>query len=391
MSSKYQDLVVDVDSHWEVSTSGPGFFPVEGYEDELPGDLGSIAHALAGDVLAAMPAERHPANESLLAHLTTFNPDGVARIHPPHDSRADERLAWMDAVGIDHELVNPGNYWQLVAKLGPTRAQASRECNDFLAAALARHSERLHGVAIVELRDLDATIDELARVRQQGFRGFFLTTEHGRPPNDTPFGNPAWDPLWSATVELGMVAVVHVGNTSADFTGWADIGWDEPGGSGYGGLLRLANSHRLLVAQMLIGSMLFGGVFHRHPALTVVVEELWSGWLPWFVGRLDDTTKPNPIFGPWPYEMTGGEMLRRNLRLTPLPAFGDPETLSVLHALPEMVVFSSDFPHLEGNADPIALYEPELSALAPDLRANFLGNTMAESFARTGDPLEAID
>jgi predicted TIM-barrel fold metal-dependent hydrolase len=81
-------------------------------------------------------------------------------------------------------------------------------------------------------------------------------------------------------------------------------------------------------------------------------------------------------------------MVRRNVRATPLPGLGDRDVLSEgLRLLPEMLVFSSDYPHGEGNADPIALYEPELSALSPEVRRGFLGDNIAECFARTGDPL----
>jgi hypothetical protein len=52
-------------------------------------------------------------------------------------------------------------------------------------------------------------------------------------------------------------------------------------------------------------------------------------------------------------------------------------------------VFSSDYPHQEGNADPIELYRPALDALDDELRAWFLGGNMAACFARTGDALGA--
>ena len=52
-----------------------------------------------------------------------------------------------------------------------------------------------------------------------------------------------------------------------------------------------------------------------------------------------------------------------------------------------MLVFSSDYPHGEGNPDPIDLYEPQLSALDPERRAQFLGENIAACFARMSDPL----
>ena len=54
-------------------------------------------------------------------------------------------------------------------------------------------------------------------------------------------------------------------------------------------------------------------------------------------------------------------MLRRNVRTTPLPGFGDTDALDVLAQLPEMCVFSSDFPHQEGNAEPIEVKDPVMT------------------------------
>jgi predicted TIM-barrel fold metal-dependent hydrolase len=80
-------------------------------------------------------------------------------------------------------------------------------------------------------------------------------------------------------------------------------------------------------------------------------------------------------------------MLRRNVKFTPLPGFGDEDALDVVQALPEMALFSSDYPHFEGNADPINCYGAPLQALDAGLRRRFLGGNAAEVFARMGDPL----
>jgi predicted TIM-barrel fold metal-dependent hydrolase len=139
---------------------------------------------------------------------------------------------------------------------------------------------------------------------------------------------------------------------------------------------------------MMLNSLVFGGVFARHPRLTVLLEEMRVGWLPWFVSRVDAQTRPSPALGPWPFDLSGGEMLRRNVRVTPLIGFGDTDAFEVMTQLPEMCVFSSDYPHAEGNADPIALYGPRLDELDSAQRAFFLGGNMADCYARTGDALD---
>lgn len=382
--------VIDVDTHWETADFAPGEHPLEPWLDRFPGDgVERLAHGVAGDLLNALPPERRPDGRTLMPTLVEMAKQrgGPIVLHPVHASSAAERVAWMDSVGIDHCLVNPGGYWQMLEFIGEDRAAGAARCNDFLADQLSDHTDRLHGVAVLDLSDLRAAAAELERARARGHRAFFLYTVAGRPPADTPPGHPDWDVLWSAAVDLGMVASIHVGNTASDFTGWADIGWDLPGGAGVTALTRLANTQRIHVAQNLLVSMLYGGVFHRHPALTVVLEEMKVGWLPSFVDACTRQSLPSPALGDWPFDVSGGDMLRRNVKITPLPGFGDVEALEVLARLPEMVLFSSDYPHFEGNADPINVYGEPLQQLDPDLRERFLGGNAQDVFARMGDPL----
>lgn len=384
--------VIDVDTHWESTMFAPGAHPLDPWLDRLPGDgVENLAFGIAGDLLRALPADRRPDGRTLLPGLVRLAQErgGPVVLHPQHDSTSAERAAWMDRVGIDHCLVNPGGYWQMLEHLPDVRGMAAARCNDYLAEQLRDHADRLHGVAVLDLRDLRGAAAELERARARGHRAFFLYTLNGRPPGDVPPGHPDWDVVWSAATALGMVAVIHIGSTAADFAGWADIGWDVPGGAGVAGLTRLANTQRVHVAQNLLVSLLYGGVFARHPSLTVVLEEMKIGWLPWFVDATTRQSLSMPALGEWPWDVSGGEMLRRNVKITPLPGLGDAEALDVARQLPEMCVFSSDYPHMEGNADPIAVYGDALDTLAPRDRAAFLGETMAACFARAGDPLPA--
>jgi predicted TIM-barrel fold metal-dependent hydrolase len=386
-------MVIDVDSHWEAKSYAKGAHPLEPWLEQLPGSLELLRFAIAGDLLASLPREQWPAPEVLLPNIVgrARERGGPAILHPLHQSSASERVAWMDSVGIDHCLVNPGGYWQLLEFIGGDRARGAARCNDYLADQLGDHSDRLHAVAVIDFADLDAAARELERARRRGARAFFLYTVAGRPPGGRSPAHPDWDRVWSAATANGMLAVIHIGNTSASFDGWADIGWQLPGSAGVAGLVRLANAQRIHAAQNLLSSLLYGGVFARHPALTVLLAEMRVGWLPWFLELLDQQARSSLALGDWPFELTAAEMLRRAVRVTPLPGFGDRDALDVLRAIPDLCVFSSDYPHQEGNADPIRLYQPGLDALDPALRASFLGDNVAACYARTGDPLGAGD
>jgi predicted TIM-barrel fold metal-dependent hydrolase len=241
-------------------------------------------------------------------------------------------------------------------------------------------------VAIVDFTDLDAAVAELEHARARGARAFFLYTERGHPPAGMSPGHPAYDKVWTAAVRLGMVAVIHVGNTAADFEGWANIGWDDPAGAGALGLVRLANSQRHLVAQNLLSALVYGGVFARHPQLTVLCAEVRTDWLPSYLSIIERQSQSNVAMGDWPWERSAGQMFRDQLRVTPLPGFGD-DPWDALDQMPDLCVFSSDYPHQEGNAEPLDLYQPGLDAMDPAFRAAFLGGNMEACFARTGESL----
>jgi predicted TIM-barrel fold metal-dependent hydrolase len=382
--------VIDVDSHFEVPF-GTEDNPLLKWAERMPSTAEYTASILTGDLARVSPALSVPSDEDVTNLMSAenvaindqvVNPD--ARPLPIPVS-ASERVAWLDQIGIDYALVNPGAYAHLVDHLGVGRAEPLSRLNDFIADRLEAHIRRLMPVSLIDWSDLGKAVVELERMRSRGSRAFWIRAEafNGISP-----AHPDWDRVWSAATDLGMIAILHVGNTPARFEGgWGNASWELPGGTGLGGFFRYANSLRHQAAEMMVGAMVYGGVFGRHPNLTILTEELMVGWLPYFMARCEGLDRA----GPWPFDLKPSEMVRRNVRATPLPGLGDRNILDViLPQLPEMVVFSSDYPHNEGNANPIELYEPALSGLSPKLRASFLGENMADCFARMGDPLTML-
>jgi predicted TIM-barrel fold metal-dependent hydrolase len=380
--------VIDVDCHFDVPIA-PGEHPLAAYSEQLPPLDAFIADSLTGDLLHQTPEPSRPRAAELTPYLPDENTSSAEQATRPGEfaprfpllSPAD-RVAWLDQVGIDHAFVNPGGYGFLLPYVG-NDPEAVRRCNDFMADRLSGYTDRLVPVALVDWTDTDSSIAELARMRAKGSRAFWARAE---PLDAVSPGHPAMDPLWAAATDLGMIAILHVGNVPTRFDGgWADMGWERPGSTGTGGFFRFANSFRHQAAEMMIGALVYGGVFGRHPNLTVLTEELHVAWLPEFAARVASLD----IAGPWPFELAPSEMLRSNVRATPLIGLGDGNVLDgIFTDFSDMLVFSSDYPHGEGNPDPIELYEPQLSALDPELRSQFLGENIAACLARMGDPLD---
>jgi predicted TIM-barrel fold metal-dependent hydrolase len=382
--------IIDVDCHLDIAVPAAEH-PLRAMRDVLPTAYGYAAEAISGDLRRVTPPEDAPPEDMLAAFLPAenFSSTRYATLEETGNIgftslNAAEREAWMTKIGVDVAFVNPGSLGIMASFMTERRAEAMRRCNDFATEQLSGHTDRMSPVALADWSDVDAGVAELTRMRAAGSRAFWVRAE--------PFGgvspaHPDWDRVWSAATDLGMVAILHVGNTPAAFAGgWGNAGWNQEGGTGLGGFFRYANSMRHQAAEMMLAGMLYGGVFARHPNLTIITEELGIGWLPYFVSRCDSLA---PV-GPWPCELSCGDMIRRNLRAAPLPGLGDPNPLtSALLEISEMLVFSSDFPHGEGNADPVTLFAPTLAQLDTHQRSEFLGGNIAECFVRMGDPLAA--
>jgi predicted TIM-barrel fold metal-dependent hydrolase len=144
-------------------------------------------------------------------------------------------------------------------------------------------------------------------------------------------------------------------------------------------------------AQVFFNAMIFGGVFERHPKLTVVFAEQGVDWVIPNVLRADALAAPG--FSPLVVEdyklpLKPSDYVCRNVRVTPLPV-AHQSPVPIIEGLPGVAVFSSDYPHMEGSGDPVGHYRQTLAALSDDQRSSFMGDSLAACFTRLGDPIGA--
>jgi len=203
--------------------------------------------------------------------------------------------------------------------------------------------------------------------------------------NGVPPSHASWDRVWSAATDLGMVAMLHTGFERMRFDpGWANQSGDTT-------LLRqIGSSHRHVAPMTLLYSLIYGGVFERHPNLTLLLAEVGTGWLPFVHREIDDRTSPlaEVFLGKYALPLKPSEYLARNVRATPLAGGNDSPLTRIMDDLPDdVIVFSSDFPHFEGFSEPAAHYAEVLAGLPEVRRARFLGGSIAEAYRRMGDPL----
>ena len=189
-------------------------------------------------------------------------------------------LRAMDAQGIDVAVVYPsiGLFAPFLPELSPAEsADACRAYNDWIAGYCEASGGRIFGAGILPLADVGAAMKEAARCAGDGLvavmaRPNFL---YGRN-----IGDAAYDPVHEAIADLGLVLAIHEG---LGLRGQPTIGSDRF----HGFAARHAISHPM--EQMAaMTSLMFDGALDRHRELRVAFLESGTGWLPYWLHRLDE-------------------------------------------------------------------------------------------------------
>lgn len=219
-------------------------------------------------------------------HLPQYDqsPHGWARFDEMRPGCYDpkERLVDMDLDGVWAQLEFPdfcrfaGHRFMVCADRGLANACISAY-NDFVVDEwCAADPERLHGVAVLPLWDVDAAVAEVRRIGAAPAIKAIAFSE-----NPTTLGLPSvytdhWEPLWAAIAETGRPVCLHIGSSSKLLRTSPDA--PDPVGLTFVG----ANS------MMACADWLFSGILERHPQLRVAFSEGGAGWVPYLLERADE-------------------------------------------------------------------------------------------------------
>ncbi len=181
----------------------------------------------------------------------------------------DERLADLDAMGIDVQLVMPPpNQCYYTVPLDVS-VEASRIVNDGLAEWVARKADRFVALGAVPLIDGGEAAAELERcMKSLGMKGVeILTNVAGRELSE-----PDYAPFWKKAEELGALVVIH------------------PNGFTDGKRLTRFYFNNVignpLETTIALHYLIFAGVLERHPNLKILAVH-GGGYLPAYCGRID--------------------------------------------------------------------------------------------------------
>ncbi|TFU05812.1 hydrolase [Polymorphobacter arshaanensis] len=287
----------------------------------------------------------------------------------------DDRTVAMDLLGFAKQLVfathsvampfSPSSKLDPALRYGAARAH-NRHMADFCSV-----DERLMGVAVVPLDDPALAMAELDNALRLGLQAVWVPH---RPCGDRSPGHVDLDPFWARLAESGTPFVLHVGGAPLQAAkAWMNNG-RPPTKDWLGGGENLRTKDIALAhaaPEAFVSMLVLDGVFERHPGLRGAAVELGAGWVPELLRRLDWVVKhwsrnDANLQG---LSRTPSEQLTQQMAFTP---FVFEEVGVFIDASnPDLYLFSSDYPHIEGGRNPIARFEAALGDRSAAVRDKF--------------------
>ena len=154
-----------------------------------------------------------------------------------------------------------------------------RAYNDWIIDYCKKVPDRLYGIALISMYNVDHAIAEMERCKKQGIVGTMIWQV---PHPSLPFTSNHYERYWAASQDLDLPVHLHI------LTGFGD--------SMHRQTSQGMKRYRIGIEQTreienALFEMIFGGVLERYPRLKIVSVENEIGWMPFWLGQCDKSYK----------------------------------------------------------------------------------------------------
>ncbi len=183
------------------------------------------------------------------------------------------RMAEQDTDGVAAEIIYPTVGMMLCNHPDFDYKKACFDAyNRWIAEYCDFNPVRLLGCGQTAMRSPEEGIEDLQRIKAMGLRGVMMPGD----PQQEDYDSPIYDEFWQAAVELELPVSFHILTMRSG----------ETRGPRINTFLSIIRGN-----QDIMGTLIFGGVFERHPNLKVVCVEADAGWVPHYMYRMDHAYK----------------------------------------------------------------------------------------------------
>jgi predicted TIM-barrel fold metal-dependent hydrolase len=263
----------------------------------------------------------------------------------------DARLRDMDFDGVAAEVIFHGSQngqpfpfrLHLLAGAGKGTLPAedhdmARVGNDiynrWLADFVSVQRHRHVGLAQLSMWDVDEAVRDVRAAAAMGLRGVNLPAQRD---GILAYNDAAWDPFWAACADLEMVLANHGGQVTPEVSA--------------PGAYQIASMELMAMSRVsIISRLVFGGVFERHPDLTLVITERPGAWLGPVVDEMDSLFDSGSVSSPLDHlKLRPRDYVRRNVFVGASFHARFEAEAAERDGYTDNVCWGSDYPHTEGS------------------------------------------
>jgi predicted TIM-barrel fold metal-dependent hydrolase len=284
-------------------------------------------------------------------------------IRPEYRDR-DARLAVMDTQGLEAVWLFPtlGVLYEELLKHDPQAVGiAFRAFNRWVDEDWGcNYRDRIFAAPYISLADLDFAVSELEWAIERDARTICLRP--AAPVTGTGQRNPGstyFDPFWARLNEAGIAVIVHAGDSGYSTNGYASQGFRGNATFEDEGKPSIKMFALERAVSDFLASLLFEKLFDRFPNLRFASVENGSQFVPELLKKLSSAARKTPGY----FSEDPAETFRRHVWINP---FWEDDPLAIADLMgTDRVIFGSDWPHMEGMAQPLD-YAAELKAFDDD-------------------------
>lgn len=295
---------------------------------------------------------------------------------------ADDRPRALDLLGFRSQLVFNTFLNQRLAALehqpdldlcyGTARAH-NRAMVEF-----CRADARLLATGYVPLADFERARAMAAEVIAMGAKALLVASRC--PATHSP-SHTGLFPVWELAQEAGLPVVFHVGGGAPLLDPHYFENGLPPVPDFHGGAENFRSVDYVAIPgppMQTLATLIFDGVLERFPRLKFGVIEQGAVWVPSWMRNMDTAVEAfrKNEERLRKLSLMPSEYVRRQVRVTPYSA--EPVGWIIEQSGPEVCLFSSDWPHVEGGRNPVKRFEASMTGLDENARARFYCDNFAD-------------
>ena len=288
---------------------------------------------------------------------------------------AQDRSLALDYIGVSSQLVFPTspNVWLEDLEHGNDMdllygvAEATNRCQvDFCS-----QDSRMLPVGYVPLADMSRAAGVAELALDLGAKALLVPWAC---PKEHATSHIELDKVWAQAEEASVPILFHVGLADRVLprahknNGLPAVPDFHGGEENFRSISYMAIPHGPMQALSLL---ILDGVLDRFENLKVGVIELGASWVPGYIRQLDSALE---AFGRHEtrlhqLKLKPSEYFMRQVRVTPYPT--EATRWIIEQSSPEICMFSSDYPHVEGGRNPMGRFERSIANLSDETKERF--------------------